>query len=32
MARFPVNEKTIDNVIQLAAKAAICIPVKRVIV
>lgn len=32
MARFSVNERTIDNAIQLAAKAAICIPVKGVIV
>ncbi len=32
MARFPVNERTIDNAIQLAARAAICIPVKGVIV
>lgn len=32
MAGFSVNERTIDNAIQLAAKAAICIPVKGVIV
>lgn len=31
MARFSVNERTIDNAIQLAAKAAIWIAVKRVI-
>lgn len=31
MARFSVNERTIDNAIQLAAKATICIPVKGVI-
>lgn len=28
MARFSVNERTIDNAIQLDAKATICIPVK----
>jgi len=28
MGRFSVNERTIDNAFQLAAKAAICIPVK----
>lgn len=32
MARFSLNESTIDNAIQLADKAAICIPVKGVIV
>lgn len=32
MARFSVNERTIDNVIQLATKAAICMSVKGVIV
>lgn len=32
MARFVVNEKTIDNVIPLAAKADICMSVKGVIV
>lgn len=31
MARFSVNERTIDNAIQLAAKATICIPVNGVI-
>lgn len=29
-ARFSVNERTIDNAIQLAAKASICILVKGV--
>lgn len=32
MARFSVYERTIDNVIQLVVEAAICIPVKGVIV
>lgn len=32
MARFSVNERTIDNVIQLASEASICMSVKGVIV
>lgn len=32
MARFSVNERTIDNAIQLASKAPICMSVKGVIV